>query len=122
MSKVSANQSSTSPGRSARLPKGKIAVATRSRDGRAVLEVADRGIGIDPREQQRIFEPFYRVESGLTRETRGVGIGLSVVRSIVEAHGGAIEVVANDAADAVTYGLKRNCPSAPCAHSGRTAR
>ncbi|HYE04009.1 MAG TPA: HAMP domain-containing sensor histidine kinase [Planctomycetota bacterium] len=69
-----------------------IAVTTRRDGASAVLEVADRGIGIAARDQQRIFEPFYRVESGLTRETRGVGIGLSVVKSMAEAHGGQVEV------------------------------
>jgi signal transduction histidine kinase len=70
----------------------RVAVSVRREGGEAVLAVADRGIGIDPAEHQRIFEQFYRVESGLTRETRGAGLGLSLVRSIVEAHGGRVSV------------------------------
>ncbi len=58
----------------------------------AVIAVEDHGIGIDPAHHQRIFEPFFRVESGLTRETRGAGLGLSLVRSICVAHGGRVTV------------------------------
>jgi signal transduction histidine kinase len=52
------------------------------------LFVEDHGPGIPAHEQDRIFEPFYRVESGLRRETPGVGIGLSIVKHVAEAHGG----------------------------------
>jgi signal transduction histidine kinase len=52
------------------------------------LSVADRGPGIAPEERERIFERFYRIGSELRRETPGAGIGLSVVRHIVEGHGG----------------------------------
>ena len=56
------------------------------------LEVVDRGPGIPVAEQERIFERFYRLGSELRRETQGVGIGLSVVKHIVEAHGGRVRV------------------------------
>ena len=58
----------------------------------ALLWVEDRGEGIPPEEQERIFERFYRCGSELRRETQGVGIGLSIVKHIVEAHGGRIHV------------------------------
>jgi signal transduction histidine kinase len=54
--------------------------------------VEDRGEGIPPEEHQKIFERFYRCGSELRRETQGVGIGLSIVKHIVEAHGGKIKV------------------------------
>ncbi len=54
--------------------------------------VADQGIGIPPEEQERIFERFYRVQSGLHRRTEGAGLGLYLVKAIVEAHGGKIWV------------------------------
>lgn len=57
-----------------------------------VAEVLDRGIGIDPRKIGRIFERFYRGEDELTRQTPGTGIGLAVVKHIVEAHHGRVEV------------------------------
>ncbi len=56
------------------------------------LGVEDSGDGIPPEEHTRIFERFYRCGSELRRETQGVGIGLSIVKHIVEAHGGRVLV------------------------------
>jgi signal transduction histidine kinase len=56
------------------------------------IEVADDGIGIPPSEHARIFEKFYRVGSSDTQGRRGSGVGLALVRHIVEAHGGRITV------------------------------
>jgi len=57
-----------------------------------VVEVADRGVGVSEQDQKRIFEPFFRSDPSRTRATGGVGLGLVVVRRIVEAHHGTIEV------------------------------
>jgi signal transduction histidine kinase len=57
-----------------------------------LLSVSDHGPGIPPEEHGRIFERFYRRGSELRRETQGVGIGLSIVKHIVEAHGGRVLV------------------------------
>ena len=57
-----------------------------------ILSVADHGPGIPPDEHGKIFERFYRRGSELRRETPGVGIGLSIVKHIVEAHGGRVRV------------------------------
>lgn len=56
------------------------------------LEVIDRGIGIPRSEQPKIFEKFYRVGNSLVHNTRGSGVGLSLVRHIVQAHGGQVWV------------------------------
>ena len=56
------------------------------------LSVNDHGPGIPPEEHEKIFERFYRRGSELRRETQGVGIGLSIVKHIVEAHGGRVLV------------------------------
>jgi len=56
------------------------------------LEVIDRGIGIERNEQSRIFEKFYRTCDPLVHNTKGSGLGLSLVRHITEAHGGDVEV------------------------------
>lgn len=62
-------------------------------DGRGVtVYVADQGIGIPPEEQGRIFDRFHRVETGLHRRTEGTGLGLYLVKAIVEAHGGRVWV------------------------------
>jgi signal transduction histidine kinase len=57
-----------------------------------LVSVEDCGEGIAASEQEKIFERFYRVGSELRRETQGVGIGLSIVKHIVEAHGGRVTV------------------------------
>jgi signal transduction histidine kinase len=57
-----------------------------------LLSVADHGPGIPAAEQEKIFERFYRLGSELRRETQGVGIGLSIVKHIAEAHGGRVLV------------------------------
>ena len=54
------------------------------------LAVTDTGPGIAGGEIKRIFDRFYRADNGLTRETTGAGIGLSIVKAIVEAHGGTV--------------------------------
>ena len=56
------------------------------------LEVADRGIGIARRDQAKIFEKFYRTGDPLVHNTKGSGLGLSLVRHITQAHGGEIAV------------------------------
>ena len=59
---------------------------------RAVLEVEDQGIGIAPHEIGRIFERFYRTSHQAVAETQGSGLGLPLVKHVVEAHGGEIRV------------------------------
>jgi two-component system phosphate regulon sensor histidine kinase PhoR len=69
-----------------------IRVATGSVVGMAFVEVQDRGIGIAPEHHTKIFEKFYRVSGGLVYTTKGSGLGLTLVRHIVGAHNGRIEV------------------------------
>ena len=61
-------------------------------NGSVKLEVVDQGIGIPHDEQQKIFEKFYRVGDPLVHNTKGSGLGLSLVRHIVQAHGGQVSV------------------------------
>jgi signal transduction histidine kinase len=61
-------------------------------NGALKLEVVDRGIGITRREQSKIFEKFYRTGDPLVHNTKGSGLGLSLVRHITQAHGGEIAV------------------------------
>jgi signal transduction histidine kinase len=63
-----------------------------SQEERVFFRVTDKGIGIPEQERSRIFEKFYRVHAGTERDTGGAGLGLTVVKHIVEAHGGTIEV------------------------------
>ena len=59
------------------------------RRGEVLIRVEDRGIGIPAAEQARIFEPFFRGADALARHIHGNGLGLSIVKRVVEAHGGA---------------------------------
>jgi signal transduction histidine kinase len=56
------------------------------------VKVSDQGVGIEPEEIPKIFDKFYRVKSPATRQIIGTGLGLPIVRSVVEAHRGLIEV------------------------------
>jgi signal transduction histidine kinase len=69
-----------------------IVSAQRAGDSHVAFAVADNGIGIPPREQRRIFRRFYRVDQRLSRETSGVGLGLSIVDLIAREHGGHVTV------------------------------
>jgi signal transduction histidine kinase len=69
-----------------------VALEARRDVGAVVIEVRDRGIGIEPADLPRLFTPFFRTDRSRTRATGGVGLGLALARRIVEAHGGTIEV------------------------------
>jgi PAS domain S-box-containing protein len=71
---------------------GRVDVVLSARNGHAVLEVADSGIGIPPAEQDRLFERFYRASTATAQAVPGTGLGLAIAKAIVEAHGGRIEV------------------------------
>ena len=69
---------------------GKVTVQLKTNHGQAIIEVQDNGIGIEPAEQQRIFERFYRVDKARSKILGGTGLGLSIVKHIVIRHQGHI--------------------------------
>jgi len=69
-----------------------IGVDARQHGSDVVIAVSDRGIGIDPAEHERIFEPFYRTAAVVDAQLQGAGLGLSLVQRIVRAHGGHVTV------------------------------
>lgn len=69
-----------------------VALRVRTEPGWAVVDVADAGPGISPEDQSKVFDRFYRVDDSRTRGSGGTGLGLSVVRSLVTAHGGAVSL------------------------------
>jgi two-component system CheB/CheR fusion protein len=72
-------------------PGGRIALALTVENGEAILSVRDSGIGLAPETLDRIFELFAQVDSTLARSGGGLGLGLTVVRRVLELHGGRIE-------------------------------
>jgi PAS domain S-box-containing protein len=71
---------------------GSVEVRVTCDPERAVVEVADTGMGMSDAEQEHLFERFYRTESSATQATPGTGLGLWISKTIVEAHGGEIGV------------------------------
>lgn len=71
---------------------GTITLTTKEEGVYYIIEIKDEGHGISIKDQERIFERFYRVDDDRSRQSGGSGLGLSIVKSIMEAHGGKIEV------------------------------
>jgi len=71
---------------------GAVTVRARRAGDDACIEVEDTGIGIGPRDLERVFEDFYQVDGSMSREHGGVGLGLALVRRLLAMLGGAIEV------------------------------
>ena len=71
---------------------GTISVRTRMADGGVEVSVADTGIGISEDDISRLFDEFYRVENKINQNVKGTGLGLALVKKIIEAHGGRIWV------------------------------
>jgi signal transduction histidine kinase len=71
---------------------GRVQVRARAEDGHAVLEVEDNGIGISAEMLPRLFDKFVQERQALDRSRGGLGLGLAIVREIVQLHGGAVAV------------------------------
>jgi signal transduction histidine kinase len=71
---------------------GKVTIVLTQSGHKAIIKVADTGIGIEKEELPRVFSSFYRTKKAQLADTEGFGIGLSLARSIINRHGGKIEV------------------------------
>ena len=69
---------------------GEIALSLTARGGKRVITVSNTGKGIAPENREKVFERFFREDATHNSETAGSGLGLSIARSIAEAHGGRI--------------------------------
>jgi PAS domain S-box-containing protein len=74
------------------LPGGHIGVSAAVKNDFVFIRISDTGIGIAPANQAHIFERFYRADDNLVRSIPGTGLGLTIVKSLVEMHGGALQV------------------------------
>jgi signal transduction histidine kinase len=73
-------------------PEGSITLRSYFREGQAIVEVQDTGVGISEMDRPHIFDRFYRADQTRSREVRGSGLGLAIARWIAEMHKGSIEV------------------------------
>lgn len=71
---------------------GRVTIGGEVDDRMVTVFVRDQGIGIPEDEQEKVFDRFYRVDGPVSKKTKGTGLGLYLVRAIVEAHGGTIRV------------------------------
>lgn len=71
---------------------GEAQVSVARQDGNALIRIRDKGPGIPPDQHEKVFEPFYRLETSRSRESGGTGIGLTIARNIAEQHGGSISL------------------------------
>ncbi|NUO03455.1 MAG: ATP-binding protein, partial [Saprospiraceae bacterium] len=90
-----------------------IEVRLARKNGTIEFEVADNGIGIEDKEKIRIFEKFYRIGNEDTRQTKGTGLGLFIVKEVIRAHGGDIVILNNQPKGSifrVTLPIKASLP------------
>jgi signal transduction histidine kinase len=70
-----------------------IEIELKSTTENIIVEIRDDGIGVPAEHLPYLFEPFYRVDKSRSKKTGGYGLGLSLCKKIMEAHGGSIEVI-----------------------------
>ncbi len=71
----------------------RVCVDIHNENGNVIVEIDDDGPGVEEQYRERVFIPFYRMESSRSRETGGAGLGLSIAQNIVHANGGSIELL-----------------------------
>jgi len=99
-----------------------VLAAATTLEGEILISVSDRGPGIEPAQRDRIFERFYRIDRGRSREVGGTGLGLAIVKHIALAHGGRVELE-SDVGRGSVFSIRLPAPvsepdlSAPLIHS-----
>jgi signal transduction histidine kinase/ActR/RegA family two-component response regulator len=93
---------------------GKITVTVSRIDSHALVEVRDSGEGIDPSFMPRVFEPFQQSDSSRARIHKGLGLGLSIVKYLVEAHGGTVSARSAGKGEGTTFRV--SLPIMPIVH------
>lgn len=99
---------------------GQVAVKLTRDDGQAAIEVQDSGIGIGPEFLPHVFDRFRQADGSSTRQFGGLGLGLAIVRHLVELHGGTVEVASEGANEGTTFTVRLPlAPAAPVAATGK---
>ena len=93
-----------------------VRVSVSADGGRVAIDVEDHGVGIPTRDHERIFERFYRVDRGRSRDTGGTGLGLAIVRHVASNHGGEVKLMSREG-EGSTFTLV--LPSGPAASAMR---
>jgi CheY-like chemotaxis protein len=92
-------------------PNGSISLSSRNDDGKLVFEVSDTGVGIEPEVVPRLFSAFEQGDPSVTRRFGGLGLGLSIVRSLINMHGGSIAASSGGREKGATFTL--SIPTVP---------
>jgi CheY-like chemotaxis protein len=87
-------------------PGGSITLRTSNENGTVKIEVADTGIGIEPEVMPRLFRPFEQGDLGVTRQFGGLGLGLSIVKALVEMHKASVSVTSEGRGKGTTFALR----------------
>jgi PAS domain S-box-containing protein len=100
---------------------GRIAVRSSNNGGRFVFEITDSGIGIEPEQQERIFEAFEQGEHSTTRQFGGLGLGLAISKKLMDLHGGSLGVQSEGKNRGATFRVTLDAMEKPSALSASTA-
>jgi len=92
---------------------GKVLVSLAAAEGRAAIQVADNGVGIDAETRARLFEPFAQADRSLARSNGGLGMGLAIAKGLVDLHGGTIAASSEGAGKGASFTVML-----PCAKEG----
>jgi PAS domain S-box-containing protein len=92
---------------------GEVDVGLQSERGTAVLSVHDNGTGVAPEVRGRLFEPFMQAPQSLERSHGGLGLGLAMVKGLVELHGGSVDVVSAGLGKGATFTVRLPLKKAP---------
>jgi signal transduction histidine kinase len=90
-------------------PNGRVRVITTSADDSLTIAVSDTGDGVAAEHLPRLFERFYRVDAARDRKHGGAGIGLSIAKALVEAHGGQIVASSDGLGSGSTFSITLPC-------------
>ena len=102
---------------------GTLQIRAEHGDGQAIVSVVDTGIGIPPGMLERVFEPFVQVDTSVERARGGLGLGLSLVKRLVEMHGGSARAHSDGAGRGSRFEVRLPCNSAvaPAPEAARSA-